>query len=366
MTALAATPLRAGFDPPVGDARAIDALAVGDASPGAYQWWYFDALSDDGRFAVVVIFFVGGVFSPLYADRLAAGIAASPMDHAMVNLAVYERGKKRAWVFSEYPREYLTVHQADLDIALGRSRITRRPDGSYQLVVDDDDLPARRAIRFTMTLTPQEPGLAPPGFALSGDGRHFWASPAPRGRVEARCDSLGLSFAGTGYHDVNLGHEPLHAGFREWSWGRAHLAGETRIYYDAMTASGRRNQMILSGRRGELRRLAPTFDQPAPGWTPWLLRPPAAPTAVESPESALSVRRETRLESSPFYERSVSVFSSGRDETRGICEYVNLTRFARPAIRFMLRYRIYRRPRPGAPPLPAQVTRRQVFPDDAS
>src|SRR5947209_175196 len=33
----------------------------------AYEWWYFDALSDDGREAVVVIFTDNYVFSPRYA-----------------------------------------------------------------------------------------------------------------------------------------------------------------------------------------------------------------------------------------------------------------------------------------------------------
>src|SRR5215213_4822611 len=35
----------------------------------AYEWWYFDALSDDGRDAVVIIFLDNFIFSPRYNRR---------------------------------------------------------------------------------------------------------------------------------------------------------------------------------------------------------------------------------------------------------------------------------------------------------
>ena len=35
-------------------------------TPGAQEWWYFDALSDDCRDALVIIFFSNFIFSPRY------------------------------------------------------------------------------------------------------------------------------------------------------------------------------------------------------------------------------------------------------------------------------------------------------------
>ena len=54
---------------------------------GAYRWWYLDAVSDDGRDGLVVIFFSGSVFSPYYAARLRAGEPALPSEHRSMGVA---------------------------------------------------------------------------------------------------------------------------------------------------------------------------------------------------------------------------------------------------------------------------------------
>ena len=34
--------------------------------PGSYEWWYFDAMSADKKWAIVIIFYEGNPFSPAY------------------------------------------------------------------------------------------------------------------------------------------------------------------------------------------------------------------------------------------------------------------------------------------------------------
>ena len=55
--------------------------------PGGYAWWYVDAFSDDGRFGLTIIAFVGSVFSPYYAWRG----RRDPLDHCAINVALYGR-----------------------------------------------------------------------------------------------------------------------------------------------------------------------------------------------------------------------------------------------------------------------------------
>jgi hypothetical protein len=40
--------------------------------PGSYEWWYFDAVTDDERYSIVAIWFSGFPFSPYYLQRLRA------------------------------------------------------------------------------------------------------------------------------------------------------------------------------------------------------------------------------------------------------------------------------------------------------
>lgn len=321
----------------------LDALTVSPSDVGAYQWWYFDALSDDGRFGLVAIYFVGGVFSAHYADRLAAGQAASPFEHPMINLALYDRQKQVAWVFSEYPQDELVVAHPDLDVRIAGSRVHRQADGSYEITVEDDDFVAGKRITLRASFRPIAPPLELNAPSLDERGRHFWGSPAPSCEVHVECPSVGWDWKGHGYHDVNHGKEPLHSGFLHWSWGRANVTGKTQVFYDAVDIEGRRSRRIHSdgvwlGEDGN-----DTLDR---SLSPWLLN---VPTRWRAP--GLKVDEKRRWESSPFYARGVSTFESPSGQAEGVSEHVDLQRFASPVVRWMLRYRIYRRPGRGARPL---------------
>src|SRR5215203_3027736 len=54
----------------------------------AYEWWYFDALSDDGRDAVVIIFLDNFIFSPRYNKN-----QVNPTKTPAVAFTYYRDGK---------------------------------------------------------------------------------------------------------------------------------------------------------------------------------------------------------------------------------------------------------------------------------
>ena len=133
---------------------------------------------------------------------------------------------------------------------------------------------------------------------------------------------------------------------------RATVAGRTRVFYDAVDIEGRRRRRIHSAHGwldegGE--------DAVETALSPWLLRVPErwrAPT--------LTVHERRRWESSPFYARSVGRFESPEGAALGVCEHVDLHRFASPFVRWMLRYRIYRRGGRNEAALPVHVAWRDV------
>ncbi|MEQ8516068.1 MAG: hypothetical protein RIC38_10725, partial [Chromatocurvus sp.] len=76
------------------------AAAVGS---NGYQWWYIDALSDDGRFGLTIIVFVGSVFSPYYAAARRRG-PTDPGNHCAINAVLYNPGGRKVWALTERGR----------------------------------------------------------------------------------------------------------------------------------------------------------------------------------------------------------------------------------------------------------------------
>jgi hypothetical protein len=65
---------------------------------GGYIWWYLDAVSDDGKYGLTLIAFIGSVFSPYYAW---SGWK-NPFNHCAINVALYRLdGAGGRWAMTE-------------------------------------------------------------------------------------------------------------------------------------------------------------------------------------------------------------------------------------------------------------------------
>lgn len=67
---------------------------------------------------------------------------------------------------------------------------------------------------------------------------HNWNLMQPRAKVtgKIRCFARNempeeINFKGVGYHDHNIGSEPLKNEFKDWYWGRFHFERTTLVYY---------------------------------------------------------------------------------------------------------------------------------------
>ena len=298
-----------------------------DASvaPGGYRWWYVDALSDDGEFGIVVIAFIGSVFSPYYAW---SGWR-DPYRHCAVNVALYGRGAR--WAMTERGRDNLDC--APDRLTIGPSSLQWR-DGALVISLDECAAPLPRAIRGEIVVEPQT--ILRREFTLETAGRHVWRPIAPVARARVDLKTPDLSWRGHAYLDTNAGDEPLEKAFSSWTWSRARLSDGAAIFYDAE----RRREGPLS--------LALRFDgdneaamlTPPPGvalsGTKWFL-----PRRTRAEKGEAHVRRT--LEDTPFYARSIVSAGFAGASHDWVHESLSLDRFANPFVRLMLPFRMPRR-----------------------
>ena len=303
---------------------------------GGYAWWYFDAVSDDGQRGLTAIFFIGSVFSPDYAQRFRRGEEPEATDHLGVNLALYERGRKVAWVMSEYGADALRPVSRGLQI--GDSSIQPLGAGSLRLDIREKSAPfllslagIGRPVMGVVELEPEAPPWGASNLGMPGGVPHFWRVAMPRARVKVDFGKLGFSFEGSGYHDLNQGDGRLEDAFSRWSWARFHHDGETRVFYSTRDRQDRHRALLAAGRadlvipeesssaaEGPLRRVG--WGLSIPSWF-----------SVGDGHTRCVVGR--LLERSPFYARYEAELVDGqRTIARGVGEHLDLDRFRSPAL----------------------------------
>ncbi len=290
-----------------------------------YRWWYVDGLSDDGKFGVVVIAFIGSVFSPYYYSARAAG-KADPHEHCAINVGLYRPDGDR-WAMTE--RSARHVDRGADWFRVGPSQLNWLGD-RLEIVVDERSAPFRRRMRGRIVVHPGV--LNRSAFHLDPGQRHRWRPIAPHARIEVDFASPPLSWRGDAYVDTNAGSRPLEDDFRRWNWSRSNHAGRTAITY-AVTHrdDGEHSLAIEFDDTGALTEVEVPGVAPLPR-TGWLVerstRSHAAPHVVRT------------LEDTPFYARSVLGVA---DEPRLVMhESLCLDRFKSGWVRFLLPFRMPR------------------------
>lgn len=291
-------------------------------------------MSDCGQFGVVVIAFVGSVFSPWYhwAGR------RDPENHVAVNVALYgPRGNR--WAMTERGRGALKRSPGRLSV--GPSTLTSA-DGRLEISFDEVSMPWPGA-----GLTPQrlagvlklEPQVASGQvYPLGGGTRHFWQPVAPLARIAVELDSpRRFSWQGEGYCDANWGEEPLERGFRRWDWSRGANAAGATLLYDCDDRHGYSHVLGLHfGRDGTIRE----FDAPPRaglGRGFWGVERKTRCDAGKMPV------HERKLEDSPFYTRSLIRTTIGGEEVPMVHETFDGDRYASRIVKAMLPFKMPRR-----------------------
>lgn len=294
-----------------------------------YRWWYIDGLSDDGRSGIVVIAFVGSVFSPYYYAARGRG-PADPEDHVAINVGLY-RPTDKLWAMTERGRTTLSRDAASF--AVGPSSLEWIGD-TLRIDIAERSMPLARTLRGRITVRPQ--GINHQSFPLDRGGRHTWQPVAPVARIEVAFEQPSWFWQGDAYIDTNAGERPLEADFHSWHWSRSAHPERTLIHYAVTDVEARQRSLALAftadGRHEKLT-MPPVVDLPGTGW-----RVPRQAAADSVPVV------ERTLEDTPFYSRSIlGMTEPGGVSRRIMHESLSLARFQKPWVRTLLPFRMPRR-----------------------
>jgi len=326
-------------------------------TPGAHEWWYFDAIGDDGRDAIVIVWYAGLPFDPSYGVATlrhlrAPGKHPAPraLDHSAIGFSWYRDGKAIAYALNGHRADAFR-HQADpFAVEIATSRLGRDGDG-YRLDVSTpsvDGRPIRAGFRFRPagSTEPIERDLGTP------DAPHDWILAAADCRVEGRATIGGeeRTFAGRGYHDHNAGAEDLSVAIRRWEWGRVHRGPLTDVFYVSQPRRGAPRSLRIACRDGRPEVVSDGAEVRGIGRRAGNVFGLRHDRTLEIADGTSRLARETGpcLDDGPFYRRWLADFTvTGPGEgpgptpkATGIAELLDTRNLHRPWFNWMIPYRL--------------------------
>jgi hypothetical protein len=217
-------------------------------TPGAYEWWGFEALDTGSELAFSLRISAGDPMDPEYARVLARDRAAARPDrNVLVRAVLYRKGRRvLARSFRAGAEEFAASTSSGAVRAGAASvRIEESARGRAYVVELDP------GTRLTFSGPPGRPpgtgtpeasvwDLAPLDLDVSGQVETGTGSPGER-----------LHFQGRGVHDHGFG--PSSPGYlaRSWAWGWAHAREYAVAWRQVLHVSGEVESLLVVDREGE-------------------------------------------------------------------------------------------------------------------
>ena len=308
--------------------------------PGSYEWWYFDALSDNG-YALVVIFYDGNPFSRRYIDALESsrgdikGLAAN---YPAISISVYKDGKHIFYGFEEVMPEEAEFSAKQPSVSVGKNSMRGMKSGlelHYHLSLDQklpngDRLTGKLDFVSGQSEEYSASGFQDPESHPSGSSEaHEWNLVQPKAAVTGSMHITGhreerIPFNGNGYHDHNLGREPMKESFEEWYWGRYHFDDCSLVYYLMNEQGVWKKHAWLMGASYDGEEIL-DIEMNNYGMNPFWLN--TARSLQFSKESiSIYLHKDLVADSGPFYQRFLGRAVMKRGDTireaKGISEYI--------------------------------------------
>lgn len=330
----------------------------GRAYRHSFERWYFDALSDDGREALIIAFYDNYPFSPRYFNRRPE---ASPnvnsgqfpavtflyaVDGEIIMQAVNE------WTFDRFSArmDNVTCSIGNSDFSVDKARY-----GTGYVVHIDVMTSKKGHIEADLEWLSIETDLMAVGTPAEVSPT-VWNIVAPRSDVSGRIVLTGgrgkrkntFNFRGTGYHDHFQSSTFLRDSMASRTWGRAHFLDSTVVFQHIESEGGAESASRIGlVQAGAI--IAHEAEFNVIGGTD---EGKMAEAEFVSPEFRLNVRHINRIQREFFEERMLSEItletSDGRKrQTTGIVELCNPKGTHGPLYRWMSDLKIGKN---GGPP----------------
>jgi hypothetical protein len=214
-----------------------DGLHIDPNEPNGYEWWYFDAISDDERYVLVVIFFLGTPMSPYY-KAVVDGKNPLPKDWCGVFITLHEKTRsgyvERGYAYNIYSEKDLNLNPdygAPFGLGIGKSKVMSWPPTSRSKPKHRWRVSVNERTLWLGTLSAKmsfEARAQPQPDPIAGHNDHTWVCVAPVCKAEGWIflkSGGAIRFSGKGYHDHNFGALPW-SDTRLWEWGRGRVSAE--------------------------------------------------------------------------------------------------------------------------------------------
>lgn len=307
--------------------------------PGAYEWWYVDAVDAAGEWGVVLIMFRGMPMSPDYLRDPASM-------HGGYALSVYHRGVRLAFAFGGHPLSSCDYSSETPNIVMPTARFL----ADRQQTVMEIDAPcgadARRARVHVRMPAAGGHGTSPDALLDA----HAWILAAARMQAsitieidESDGPKVRHAFEALAYHDHNLGSRAMQSDFHDWYWGRVHARDATYVFLatrrsvDTMLWFGR---VMPDGMVVQFHDVCMDLKKPMVSMFGLFhhRRIILSGTDESGRRHEVECSNGEVCEDGPFYQRYISSWRIGNDERAfGMSEYMNVHRLSKPWIRPFLR-----------------------------
>ena len=321
--------------------------------PGSYEWWYFDAITGDGEYTVVAIFYDGNPFSRRYIDAIESGRTDLEGQFPAISLSVYKGSSPVFYSFEEVNPDEASFSSSKPEGEVKQNRFYREFKGDkliYNLELDQQ-LPNGDRLEGALSFQSTAQHFEMNGGKPSAESeKHRWNLVQPTAEVTGKLSISGFNaqkilFEGTGYHDHNTGEEPMRDSFKEWYWGRVHFPNHTLVYYLMNENGVMESRGWLFGPDRDVQIIRGGIEPEDIGVNIFGLQS-ARKIEKKEGDAQFLIQKRDLIDDGPFYQRfhsQVMLHTDGEiHQGRGISEYICPSRIHvklfRPLVNMRIRY----------------------------